>query len=100
MKAVRQFRKFFWDSPTYTRDRANLISGFTIGTAALLLNGSVLMFVAPLLFAPDDPGFQRLTDNLGFGQLMALILLGGASLFATMLIPLRLATVFFEPRVG
>lgn len=100
MKAARLWRKFFTESPTYGRDRANLISGLTIGTAALFLNGAVLMLVLPLLFMPDAPSLQRLTDNLGFGQLMALVLLGGSSAFATLLIPLRLATVFFEPRIG
>ena len=100
MNALHRFVDFFWDSPTYGRDRANLISGFSIGTAALLLNGVVLIFVLPLLYASDNQGFQRLTDNVGFGQLLALILLGGATVFATFLIPLRLVTVFFEPRVG
>lgn len=100
MNAVRRFLDFFWDSPTYGRDRASLITGFTIGTAALLLNGAVLMLALPFLLAPDEPPFQRLTDHLGFGQLFALILLGGTTIFASLLVPLRLVTVFFEPRVG
>lgn len=100
MTSVRQFVDFFWDSPTYGRDRANLISGLTIGISTLLLNGAVLMLMTPLLFAADEVGFQRLTDHIGIGQLLALTLLGGASAFATVLIPLRLITVFFEPRTG
>lgn len=100
MKAIRRFVDFFWDSPTYGRDRANFLTGFTIGTAALLLNGVVLLFMLPLVMNPDEPTFQRLTDNVGFGQLLALILLGGATALASLLIPLRLATVFFEPRNG
>ena len=100
MNAIRRFADFFWDSPTYGRDRANLLTGFTIGTAALLLNGVVLLFMLPLVMYPDEPSFQRLTDNVGFGQLLALILLGGATVLASLLVPLRLATVFFEPRNG
>lgn len=100
MKALRRFLDSFRDSPTYGRDRANLISGFTIGTASLILNGAVLMLVAPLMASPDDRMFRTITDNMEFGQLLALILLGGATLFATLLIPLRLVTVFWEPRIG
>ncbi len=92
--------KFFWDSPTYGRDRATLISGFSIGTAGLLLNGAVLMLVLPLLLDPDDRDFRSLSENLEFGQLLALALLGGATALATLLIPLRLATVFWGPRMG
>lgn len=100
MNAARRIISFFRDSPTYGRDRATLISGFSIGTAGLLLNGAVLMLVLPLMLDPDDRDFRVLTENLEFGQLLALILLGGATLFATLLIPLRLLTVFWGPRVG
>src|ERR1700744_151942 len=99
MNSVRRFFSFFLDSPTYGRDRANLISGFSIGVAGLLLNGAVLLLVVPLLFAPEG-GFRNVTDNMEFGQLLAMILLGGATAFATLLIPLRLVTVFWEPRAG
>jgi hypothetical protein len=97
---MNRLTHFFWDSPTYGRDRANLISGFTIGTAGLLLNGAVLMLVLPLLLDPNDHDFRLLTENLEFGQLLALALLGGATAFATLLIPLRLLTVFWGPRIG
>jgi hypothetical protein len=100
MKALRRLFSFPGDSPTYGRDRATLISGFTIGTAGLLLNGAVLMLVLPLMLDPDDRDLRMLTENLEFGQLLALILLGGATIFATLLIPLRLMTVFWGPRVG
>lgn len=100
MSAVRRFLGLFQDSPTYGRDKANLASGFTIGTAALLLNGVVLMLVLPLMLDPDDRDFRTLTENIEFGQLLALILLGGATAFATLLIPFRLSTVFLGPRVG
>lgn len=100
MNAVRRFIGVFRDSPTYGRDRATLISGFTIGTTALLLNGAVLILVLPLMLDPDDGDFRSLTENLEFGQLLALILLGGATAFATFLIPLRLLTVFWGPRTG
>ena len=100
MNAVRRFFDFFLDSPTFGRDRARLISGFTIGTSAIALNAAILVMLVPLLQSPDDPGFQQMTDHVGFSQILALILLGGASMFATVLIPLRLTTVFFETRIG
>lgn len=100
MNAVRRLFDFFRDSPTYGRDRATLISGFSIGTAGLILNGAVLMLMLPLLLDPDDGDIRPLTENLEFGQLLALILLGGATSFATVLIPLRLLTVFWGPRIG
>jgi hypothetical protein len=37
MNAVRRFIGLFQDSPTYGRDRANLVSGASIGITALLL---------------------------------------------------------------
>lgn len=100
MNAVRRLLGVFQDSPTYGRDRANLASGSTIGGAALLLNGIVLLMVLPLMMAPDDRDFRVLTENIEFGQLLGLILLGGATAFATFLIPFRLSTVFMGPRVG
>ncbi len=100
MNAVRRMINSFRDSPTYGRDRATLISGLTVGTTALLLNGAVLMLVMPLMLDPDDRDFRTITENLEFGQLLALILLGGAAGFATVLIPLRIVTVFWGPRVG
>ncbi len=100
MNSVRRWFAFLGDSPTYGRDRATLISGFTIGTAGLLLNGAVLLLVLPLMLDPDDHDLRMLTENLEFGQLLALILLGGATIFATLLIPLRLLTVFWGPRIG
>ena len=100
MNLLRRFLGLFRDSPTYGRDRANLISGFSIGTAGLLLNGAVLMLVLPLMLDPDDRDFQVITENVEFGQLLGLILLGGAAAFATFLIPLRLTGVFWGPRVG
>lgn len=90
----------FQDSPTHERDRANLTSAFTVGGTALVLNFVVLMMVAPLILAPDDRDFRSLTENIEFGQLLALILLGGATAFATTLIPFRLASVFMGPRIG
>lgn len=100
MNAVRSFLGLFRDSPTYGRDRANLLSAFTIGVTALLLNGAVLFLVLPLMLDPDDRDFRMLTENVEFGQLLALALLGGAAAFATLLIPLRLMGVFLGPRVG
>jgi hypothetical protein len=99
--ALRQrLAHWFEDSPTYGRDRANLISGFNIGIAGLLLNFTVLLLVMPLLLDPDDRSFRELSENLEFGQLLALILLGGATAFATILIPLRMVTVFWGQRTG
>lgn len=100
MNAVRRLFGLFQDSPTYGRDRANLASGATIGGAALLLNGIVLMLILPLMIDPDDRDFRTLTENIEFGQLLALILLGGATAFATLLIPFRLSTVLMGPRIG
>lgn len=100
MNAIHRIARLIGDSPTYGRDRATLISGGTIGVAGLLLNFAVLTLVLPLMLDPDDPDFRPLTENLEFGQLLALILLGGAAAFATLLIPLRMVSVFWGPRVG
>ncbi len=100
MKAAARFTSLFRDSPTYGLDRSNLISGFTIGIAALLLNGAVLMALLPFVFDPDDRDFRAVTEIVEVGQLLALILLGGATALATVLIPLRLLTVFWGPRMG
>ena len=100
MNAVRRFFGLFQNSPTFDRDRANLISGFTIGTTALVLNSAILFMVLPLMMYPDDRDFRTLTEDIEFGQLLGLILMGGATVFATMLIPMRLGTVFMGPRIG
>ena len=100
MNAVRRFFGLFRNSPTFGRDRANLISGFTVGTTALVLNSAILIMVLPLMMYPNDRDFRTLTQNIEFGQLLGLILMGGATVFATMLIPMRLGTVFMGPRIG
>jgi len=100
MQLRQRVAHWFEDSPTYGRDRANLVSGFNIGIAGLLLNFTVLLLVMPLLMDPDDSTFRELSEKLEFGQLLALILLGGATAFATVLIPLRMVTVFWGPRAG
>ncbi len=100
MNAVRRFFGLFRNSPTFGRDRANLISGFTVGTTALVLNTAILIMVLPLMMYPNDRDFRMLTQNIEFGQLLGLILMGGATVFATMLIPMRLGTVFMGPRIG
>ena len=100
MNAIRRFLGLFEDSPTYGRDSANLMTGFTVGTTALFLNGVVQILLLNVLFNLDQPPFRSVSEQLDFGQLLALILLGGATIFATVLIPLRLVTVFWEPRVG
>ena len=100
MNAVRRFLGLFQNSPTFGRDRANLISALTIGTSALALNGAIMSMVLPLMLAPDDRDFRLLTESMEFGQLLGLILLGGATAFATFLIPMRLVSVFMAPRIG
>ena len=100
MNMVRRMIGLFRDSPSYGQDRANLISGFTIGVTGLLLNGAVLMLLLPLMIDPNDSDFRELTGNIEFGQLLAIMLLGGATAFATLLSPLRLVSVFWGPRTG
>ena len=100
MNAARRLFGLFRNSPTFDRDRANLISGFTVGTTALVLNTAILFMVLPLMMYPNDSDFRTLTQNIEFGQLLGLILMGGATVFATMLIPMRLGTVFMGPRIG
>lgn len=100
MKLLWGFIGLFQDSPTYGRDRANLMSGLTVGTAGLLLNAAVLIMVVPLMMDPNDPDIRAITENVEFGQLLSLILLGGAAGLATVLIPLRMITVFWGPRIG
>jgi len=100
MKPLARFIDVFRDSPTYGLDRANLFSGLTIGIAGLLLNGAVLMALLPILLDPNDQDLRTLNEKLQIGQLLALILMGGATGFATLLIPLRLVSVFWGPRMG
>ena len=100
MNAVRRFLGLFRNSPTYGRDQASLISGWNIGLAGLVLNGTILMTLLPLMLDPNDPGWQMITESMEFGQILGLILLGGATVFATLLIPMRLTGVFMGPRIG
>lgn len=99
MNAIHRFLALFRNSPTYGRDQATLISGFTIGCTALLLNGSILLLLLPLL-QPNGPEVRTLTENMEFGQVLALILTGGATALATLLIPVRMAGVLTGPRLG
>jgi hypothetical protein len=100
MIAVRRFLGLFRNSPTYGRDQASLISGWNIGLAGLALNGTILMTLLPLMLDPNDPDWQMITESMEFGQILGLILLGGATAFATLLIPMRLTSVFMGPRIG
>lgn len=100
MNTVRRFLGFFRNSPTYGRDQASLISGWNIGLAGLVLNGTILMTLLPLMLDPNDPDWQMITESMEFGQILGLILLGGATAFATLLIPMRLTGVFMGPRIG
>lgn len=100
MNLIRRLSNPFRDSPTYGRDRATLISGLTIGIAGLILNTAILMTITPLMMDPNDPDFRMITENVEFGQLLSLILLGGATVLATILIPLRMLSVFWGPRIG
>jgi len=100
MIAVRRFLGLFRNSPTYGRDQASLISGWNVGLAGLVLNGTILMTLMPLMLDPNDPDWQMITESMEFGQILGLILLGGATAFATLLIPMRLTSVFMGPRIG
>lgn len=100
MNAVRRFLALFRNSPTYGRDQASLISGWNIGLAGLILNGMILLTLLPLMLDPNDPDWQMITESMEFGQILGLILLGGATAFATLLIPMRLTGVFMGPRIG
>jgi len=100
MNVLSRIAGVFRDSPTSGLDRVKLVSGFTIGSTGLLLNVAVFMFILPLMVDPNDSGFRQLTENLEFGQLLALILLGGATVMATLVIPFRLLTIFWGPRTG
>ncbi len=100
MNIIQRCLSLVRDSPTYGRDRATLISGATIGMTALLLNGMILILLMPLMLDPDDSMFEAITQGVGLGQVLALILLGGATVCATLVIPVRLVTVFWGPRTG
>lgn len=100
MNLVRRLISLVRESPTFGRDRAAMLSGASVGITAMLLNGAVLFMLMPVMLDPDDRDFRMLTENIEFGQLMALILMGGATAFATFLIPLRLISVFWGPRLG
>lgn len=97
---LRRLMSLLRDSPTYGQDRVNLISASTIGFTSLILNGVVLCLVLPLMANPNDSDFRTMTENVGFGQLLALILLGGATVCAGLAVPVRLAAVFSGPRIG
>ena len=98
--AIAHWFSVFTDSPTLRQDRSNLFSGFTVGTAALLLNGAVLCLIAPLMLDYNDRELQMITESLEFGQLIGLILLAGMTGIATALVPVRLFAVFWGPRLG
>jgi hypothetical protein len=100
MNAAKRFLALFRNSPTYGRDRASLISGFTIGITSLSLNAVMLMMLVPLMMDANDPEIRQFAERFEFGQLLALMLLGGATVFATFLIPFRLGSVFMAPRIG
>lgn len=100
MIVVRRFLGLFRNSPTYGRDQASLISGWNVGLAGLVLNGTILMTLLPLMLDPNDPDWQMITESMEFGQILGLILLGGTTAFATLLIPMRLTSVFMGPRIG
>lgn len=100
MNAAKRFLALFRNSPTYDRDRASLISGFTIGITSLSLNAVMLMMLVPFMMDANDPEIRQFAERFEFGQLLALMLLGGATVFATFLIPFRLGSVFLAPRIG
>lgn len=100
MNHLRRFLALFRDSPTYGRDQASLLTGFTVGSIALLLNAIVLTVLLLFMLNPDDRDFEQLTRHLEFGQLLSLILLGGAASIATLVVPLRMISVFWGPRIG
>jgi hypothetical protein len=100
MNAAKRFLALFRNSPTYGRDRASLISGFTIGITSLSLNAVMLIMLVPMMMDANDPEIRQFAERFEFGQLLALMLLGGATVFATFLIPFRLGSVFMAPRIG
>jgi hypothetical protein len=100
MKAVRRLIDLFRDSPTYGRDRANLIFGFSIGATALLLNGAVMMLVLPLMLDPDDPDYRQITEHVEFGQLLAMMLLGGGDGLCDRADSASTGDSFLGPRMG
>jgi hypothetical protein len=100
MNRIARLVAMIRSSPTYGRDRANLFTAGAIGLTALVLNGVILICVLPVMLDPSDSDIRMITSNMEFGQLLALILAGGATVLATLLIPLRLTNVFLGPRIG
>lgn len=100
MNAIPQLWHTFRDSPSFERNRARIFTGLTIGAIGLLLNMVVMIMALPLLMYPDSSDFQYLTQHLEFGELLSLIILGGATMIATIAIPARMYSVFMGPRIG
>ena len=97
---VGRLRNQFRDSPTYGRDRASLFSGTNFGVIGLLLNAMVLFPMMLLMLEMNDRDVRMFLGALEFGQLLSLILAGGTAGLITLLVPLRMTTLFMGPRTG
>lgn len=95
-----RLRNQFRDSPTYGRDRASLFSGGNFGIIGLLLNAMVLLPMMLLMLEMNDREIRMFLGALEFGQLLSLILAGGTAGLITLLVPLRMTTLFMGPRTG
>lgn len=78
--------------------RTTVFTSGTVGLTAGLINAAVLLLLVPLSELVAD--FGQLAGSIGLGQYLATAVLGGATMLATLVLPLRLTTVFWGPRAG
>lgn len=100
MSGIRDWLSLFSNNANVGRDQTSIMSSGTIGMTAILLNGILLSALLPLMLDSRDRDLQMLTENIEFGQVLALLILGGVAGFATFLIPVRLSGVFLGPRLN
>ena len=85
------------NSPTWLRDRATLVSGFTVGSTALLVNGAIFLMIAVAI--TEASTFRLLLQRLDFGEVAAIGLLFVLVMVLTLSIPLRFVGLFMGPRI-
>ena len=85
------------NSPTWLRDRATLVSGFTVGSTALLVNGAIFLMIVVVI--NETATFRKLLERMDFGEVAALGLLFALVMVLTLSIPLRFVGLFMGPRI-
>jgi len=95
-----------FDSPTLARDLWSLLSAWRVGFWFLVLNTALLVLLgfAVLLSSVESIGPAigpaAVSQHLGLGQFLTVLLLAGLAGLLTLLIPIRASGIFEAPRWG